>query len=151
MADSTKIYLSKLANYPKNKSIPQYATSLSAGMDVMAAIDVPTILQSGDMTLIPTGISTALPEGHELQIRARSGLAAKHGLTVLNAPGTIDADYRGEIKVVLINLGKEAFTIEPAMRIAQIVIAKYTRVEWELVDSLDETERGSGSFGSTGV
>ncbi len=151
MADSTKINLSKLANYPKNMNIPQYATNLSAGMDVMAAIDAPITLQPGDMELIPTGISTALPEGHELQIRARSGLAAKNGITVLNAPGTIDADYRGEIKVILINFGKESFTIEPAMRIAQIVIAKYTRVEWELVDELDETERGAGSFGSTGV
>lgn len=151
MADSAQIKLSKLANYPKNSDIPQYATSLSAGMDIMAAIDTPVILKTGDTALIPTGISVALPEGYELQIRARSGLAAKNGITVLNSPGTIDADYRGEIKVILINHGKENFVIEPTMRIAQMVIAKYTRVEWDVVDTLDETERGSGSFGSTGV
>ena len=131
--------------------IPRYATEHSAGMDLEAAVDAPITLKPNKRTLIPTGIAIALPEGYEAQIRPRSGLSAKNGVTVLNSPGTIDADYRGEIKVILINLGAEPFTIERGMRIAQMVIAPYTRILCNIVDKLDETERGSGGFGSTGV
>ena len=114
-------------------------------------MDTPVTLKPNERTLAPTGIAIALPEGYEAQIRPRSGLAAKNGVTVLNSPGTIDADYRGEIKVILINLGTEPFTIERGMRIAQMVVAPYTRALCRVVDKLDETERGSGGFGSTGI
>ena len=132
-------------------NMPKYATELSAGMDLEAAIDAPITLQPGERQLIATGLSIALPEGYEAQIRPRSGLAFKNGVTVLNSPGTIDADYRGEVKVILANLGTEAFTVERGMRVAQMVVAAYSRVEWNVVDSLDETARGAGGFGSTGV
>lgn len=136
-----------------NKSkheMPSYATPLSAGVDLRANIDEPIELQPLERKLIPTGIFMALPEGYEAQIRPRSGLAAKHGITVLNTPGTIDADYRGEIKVILINLSSSPFMIEDGERICQMVIAQHAHVEWEVVESLDETERGSGGFGHTG-
>ena len=120
-------------------------------MDLKAAIDVETILGPGQRLLVPTGIAIALPTGYEAQIRPRSGLAAKHGITVLNSPATIDSDYRGEIKVILINLGQESFTIEPGMRIAQMVVAEHARVEWKLFDTLSETLRGHAGFGSTGT
>ena len=137
-----------------NKSgydVPFYATELSAGMDLKAAIEEPIELDSLCRAMIPTGLYIALPEGYEAQIRPRSGLAAKHGVTVCNSPGTVDADYRGEIKVILVNLSKEKFVINPGERIAQMVIAKYEKIEWDEVEVLDETERGAGGFGSTGV
>lgn len=131
--------------------LPEYATEKSAGMDLKANIVEPLTLGPLERAMIPTGLSVALPDGTEAQIRPRSGLAAKHGISVLNAPGTIDADYRGEIKVILVNLSNDPFTINPGERIAQMVIARYERVEWEAVESLDETERGAGGFGSTGI
>lgn len=136
-----------------NKSthpLPQYETLGSAGMDLRANITEPITLASMERTLIPTGLYMELPQGTEAQIRPRSGLAIKKGLTCLNSPGTIDSDYRGEIKVILANLSKEPQTIEPGERIAQMVIAQYTQIVWESVDNLSESKRGSGGFGSTG-
>ncbi len=134
-------------------SLPEFATDLSAGMDLLAAVaeDAPKTLAPGEYALVPTGLSLALPEGYEAQVRPRSGLAFKHGVTVLNSPGTIDADYRGEVGVLLINHGKEPFVITRGMRIAQMVIARYARVSWQLSQSLEETVRGAGGFGSTGT
>lgn len=129
---------------------PFYATERSAGMDIKANIEEPITLQPLQRAMVPTGLYIALPEGTEAQIRPRSGLAAKHGITVLNTPGTIDADYRGEIKVILVNLSNEDFVINPGERIAQMVVARYEQVEWDAVDVLDDTERGTGGFGSTG-
>ena len=131
--------------------MPTYATSQSAGMDLRANLEEPVVLHPMERRLIPTGLHIALPEGYEAQVRPRSGLALKHGLTVLNAPGTIDADYRGEIGVVLINLSQEDFTINDRERIAQLVVARYEQVEFSLVETLDETERGEGGYGHTGV
>lgn len=131
-------------------ALPFYATAQSAGMDLLAAIDAPKTLAPGERALIPLGFCMALPQGLEAQIRSRSGLALKQGVCVLNAPGTIDADYRGEVGVVLINLGQEPFTVTRGMRIAQMVIAKHETVTWSEVDALPETERGQGGFGSTG-
>ncbi|WP_035577589.1 dUTP diphosphatase [Hyphomonas jannaschiana] len=132
--------------------LPAYETAGSAGMDVRAAVPEgePMVLAPGARAMVPTGLSVAIPQGYEIQVRPRSGLAAKHGLTCLNTPGTIDSDYRGEIKVILVNLGQEAFTIQRGERIAQLVLAPVTRLAWQAVDSLDETERGAGGFGSTG-
>ena len=132
--------------------LPAYETDGSVGMDVRAAVpeDEPMVLAPGQRTMVPTGLSVAIPQGYEIQIRPRSGLAAKHGLTCLNTPGTIDSDYRGEIKVILINLGQEAFTIQRGERIAQLVLAPVTRLAWQAVEALDETARGAGGFGSTG-
>jgi len=132
--------------------LPAYETVGSAGMDVRAAVsqEEPILLQAGERAMIPTGLSVAIPQGYEIQVRPRSGLAAKHGLTCLNTPGTIDSDYRGEIKVILVNLGQEAFTIQRGERIAQLVLAPVTQLAWEEVDALDETDRGAGGFGSTG-
>ncbi len=132
-------------------NLPTYATDLSAGMDLEAAIDTDIILNPNERVLVATGLSIALTAGFEAQIRPRSGLAYKHGVTVLNSPGTIDADYRGEIKVILTNLGTEPFTITRGERIAQMVIAKHEQVSWNIVADLDETERGEGGFGSTGT
>lgn len=129
--------------------LPAYATALAAGMDLAAAVDQDVTLKPGERQLIPTGLAIALPEGFEAQVRPRSGLALKNGLTVLNSPGTIDADYRGEIKVILANMGQEPFTVTRGMRIAQMVVAAHARVAWELAESLDETARGAGGFGST--
>lgn len=131
--------------------MPTYATPQSAGMDLRANLEEPVVLHPMERRLIPTGLHIALPEGYEAQVRPRSGLALKHGLTVLNAPGTIDADYRGEIGVVLINLSQEDFTINDGERIAQLVVARYEQVEFSLVETLDETERGEGGYGHTGV
>ena len=131
--------------------MPTYATSQSAGMDLRANLEEPVVLHPMERRLIPTGLHIALPEGYEAQVRPRSGLALKHGLTVLNAPGTIYADYRGEIGVVLINLSQEDFTINDGERIAQLVVARYEQVEFSLVETLDETERGEGGYGHTGV
>ena len=130
--------------------VPAYATPLSAGMDLRACLEAPVTLGPLERTLVPTGLFIALPAGYEAQVRPRSGLAAKHGITVLNTPGTIDADYRGEIKVILVNLSNTPFEIVPGERIAQMVVARHERVEWEETDCLDETERGAGGFGSTG-
>ena len=130
--------------------LPEYATSLSAGMDLRAHIEAPITLKTLERKIIPTGLSIALPEGYEAQVRPRSGLAAKHGISVLNSPGTIDADYRGDIGVIMVNLSQEDFIIAPQDRIAQLVIAQFTKVEWQIVEALPESERGSGGFGSTG-
>ena len=130
--------------------LPSFATVNSAGVDLRANSVNPITLGPLERTIIGTGLKMALPEGFEAQVRPRSGLAAKHGLSVLNAPGTIDADYRGEIGVILVNLSNEPFTIQPGERIAQLVIAKYEQVRWNLQDTLDTTERGAGGFGSTG-
>lgn len=132
-------------------SLPQYATSLSAGLDLRANLDTPIALKPLERVLVPTGLFIALPAGYEAQVRPRSGLALKKGVTVLNSPGTIDADYRGEIRVILINLSSEEFIIEDGERIAQMVIARHEQAEWEEVEVLDETERGAGGFGHTGV
>jgi dUTP pyrophosphatase len=130
--------------------LPQYETSQSAGMDLRANLDEPIVLEVGQRALVPTGLFMALPAGLEAQVRPRSGLAAKFGVTVLNSPGTIDADYRGEIKVILINHGDSSFTINDGERIAQLVIATFTQAFWTPVENLDSTERGAGGFGSTG-
>ncbi len=132
-------------------SLPQYATSSSAGMDLRANLDNPIVLKPLQRCLVPTGLYIALPEGFEAQIRPRSGLALKKGITLLNAPGTIDADYRGEIGVIVINLSAEDFIIEDGERIAQMVIARYEQAEWQEVEVLEDTERGAGGFGHTGV
>jgi dUTP pyrophosphatase len=131
--------------------LPAYATPGSAGLDLRAHLEEPRTLQPGDRTLIPTGLSLALPDGYEAQVRPRSGLALKHGITVLNSPGTVDADYRGDVGVILINHGHEPFEIAPGDRIAQLVVAAYAQVEWALVETLPETTRGSGGFGHTGT
>ena len=141
----------KVLDHAVGMQLPSYATTGSAGMDLTAALEEAFILEPGERTLISTGLSIALPLGYEAQIRPRSGLALKNGITVLNTPGTVDADYRGEIKVILANLGTEEFTIERGMRIAQMVIAQHAQVSWEVVESLEETERGAGGFGSTGT
>jgi dUTP diphosphatase len=131
--------------------LPTYATALSAGMDLRANIEEDIILLPLQRQLVPTGLHIALPEGYEAQIRPRSGLALKHGITVLNTPGTVDADYRGEIMVLLVNFSNEPFTVKDGERIAQMVIAKHEKVDFELVDTLDETERGAGGYGHTGL
>ena len=145
----TKVSIIKL-DHAKDLPLPQYATAQSAGMDLAAAIDKDVVIKAGEVQIIPTGIALGLPGGTEAQIRPRSGLAAKNSITVLNTPGTIDADYRGEVKVILINHGQSDFTITRGMRIAQMVIAKYEHVILEEGNSLDETTRGTGGFGSTG-
>lgn len=136
-----------------NKSaniLPEYETILSAGMDLRASIEETIILQPMQRVLVPTGLFIELPAGLEAQVRPRSGLALKHGITVLNSPGTIDADYRGEIKILLVNLSDKAFEIKNAERIAQMIVAKHERVEWELAEDLTQTQRGEGGFGHTG-
>lgn len=136
-----------------NKShhpLPAYATTQSAGMDIRANLSEPVELKPLERKLIPTGLYIALPDGYEAQMRPRSGLAIKHGITLLNTPGTIDADYRGEIGVILVNLSNETFVINDGERICQMVIASYQQVEWEAVEVLDDTERGAGGFGHTG-
>ena len=131
--------------------LPDYATAFAAGLDLLAAIPADIVLAPLERAIVPTGLSIALPPGFEAQVRPRSGLAAKNGVTVANAPGTIDADYRGEVGVILINLGKEPFTISRGMRIAQMVIARHSRAVWQEVGKLGDTARGAGGFGSTGV
>jgi dUTP pyrophosphatase len=141
-----KIKIVNLSKHP----LPKYATLLSAGMDLRANIDEPIILKPLERKLIPTGLFIELPEGNEAQIRPRSGLAIKHGVTVLNSPGTIDADYRGEICIILINLSNEDFVINDGERICQMVIASHEHAEWVEVETLNETDRGNGGFGHTG-
>jgi dUTP pyrophosphatase len=140
----------EVINESKN-DLPQYETVNSAGMDVRAHLDDKLVLEPGEKALIKTGLKLAIPAGYECQVRPRSGLAYKHGVTVLNSPGTIDADYRGDVGVILINHGTSNFVVEPGERIGQLVFAKYERVEFEAVEELSETERGEGGFGSTGV
>ena len=132
-------------------ALPRYETAQSAGLDLAAAVAAAVVLAPGGRAAIPTGLAIALPPGYEAQIRPRSGLAARNGITVLNAPGTVDADYRGEIKVVLANLGDEPFAVERGMRIAQMVVAPATRIAWDEVDALPDSARGGGGFGSTGT
>jgi len=131
--------------------LPAYATAGAAGMDLMAAVAAPVTLAPGARALVPTGIAIALPPGYEAQVRPRSGLAAKHGITVLNSPGTVDADYRGEVAVILVNLGASVFEITPGMRIAQMVVAPVTAIVWDERSALPGTARGAGGFGSTGM
>lgn len=140
----------KIINSSPNP-LPAYATEGSAGMDVRAALDAPVVIPPLGRALIPTGLRVELPAGYELQVRPRSGLALKHGITLANTPGTVDADYRGEIGVILINLSREDFTVSPGDRIAQMVVTTYTRVEWEAVTELGATERGEGGFGHSGI
>ena len=148
--NTVEIAVTRLPHNP-DLPLPAYETEQSAGMDLAAAIDAPTILAPGARDMIPTGLAIALPPGYEAQIRPRSGLAAKNGVTVLNTPGTVDADYRGEVRVILINLGNEDFVIERGMRIAQMVIAPVTQGLFTEVDVLSDTARGAGGFGSTGT
>lgn len=147
-----KIKITRLA-HNADLPLPAYESQLAAGMDLRAAVgeDAPIILRPMERAMIPTGLAFALPPGFEGQVRPRSGLAAKAGITCLNSPGTVDADYRGEVKVILINLGEEDFTVRRGDRIAQLVIAPVTQAAWDEVDSLDETARGAGGFGSTGA
>lgn len=134
-----------------SQDLPAYATPLSAGVDLRAALEAPVVLPPLGRALVPTGLYMQIPQGYEGQVRPRSGLSAKKGVTVLNTPGTIDADYRGEIKVILVNLSDTPFTVEPGERIAQMVFARCEQAQFELVEALDETQRGAGGFGSTGV
>ena len=147
----TKIAVVRLP-HARDLPLPAYATPGAAGLDLRAALpeDAPVALQPGERRLIPTGLSIALPEGYEAQVRPRSGLAVKHGVTCLNTPGTIDSDYRGEVHALLINHGPEPFEVRRGERIAQLVIARYERADWREVESLSATERGAGGFGSTG-
>lgn len=145
-----KIEIKKLDNFG-DLELPHFATALAAGADLRAALDAPIDIAPGERKLIPTGFAMALPAGYEAQVRPRSGLAYKHGITVLNTPGTIDADYRGEVKVLLINHGQETFTIQRGERIAQMVIGKLLDVDFEVVTELSDTDRGAGGYGSTGV
>ena len=141
-----KVRIINKSPYP----LPEYATEQSAGLDLKADIAEPVTLRPLERAMVPTSLYISLPKGYEAQVRPRSGLAAKHGITVLNSPGTIDADYRGEIRVILVNLSSEPFDIVPGERIAQMVVARHEQVEWEPVDTLDDTQRGAGGFGSTG-
>jgi len=146
VTNNMKIKIVNKSQHP----LPDYATALAAGMDLRASLTEPIVLSPLERSLIPTGIYIQLPEGYEAQIRPRSGLAIKHGISIVNAPGTIDADYRGEIRVILVNLSNEDFTINDGERICQMVISKHERADWSEVDILDETERGEGGFGHTG-
>ena len=139
----------KVINRSEN-SLPEYGTAHAAGLDLRANLDTPMVLEPLKRALVPTGLFLELPVGYEAQVRPRSGLAIKHGITVLNSPGTIDADYRGEVMVILVNLSDEAFTVNHGERIAQLVMAKHEQIEWETVSELEETARGAGGFGHTG-
>ena len=150
MTNTVKINVVQLP-HGADLPLPRYATDGAAAMDAMAAIDQDVILQPGDWYVFPTGLSFAIPEGYELQIRARSGMAAKHAISVVNGPATIDSDFRGELTVILINHGKEPFTVTRGMRIAQMVIAPSYRIQWNSVSQLSETARGTGGLGSTGT
>jgi len=130
--------------------LPSYQTEHAAAMDVHACLDEPMTLQPLERAMIPTGLAFEIPEGYEMQVRARSGLSIKHGLTMVNGVGTIDADYRGELNILVINLGQEAFVIEPDMRVAQLLVTRYDKVTWQLAETLSDTDRGAGGFGSTG-
>ena len=145
-----KVPIQRLS-HAQDLPLPAYATPGAAGLDLFAAVDQELVLEPGRRAAIPTGIAIALPDGFEAQVRPRSGLALRHGITVLNAPGTIDSDYRGEVAAILINLGPESFAVARGMKIAQLVIAAHARVEWSETANLDNTPRGAGGFGSTGL
>lgn len=145
-----KIAITRLSASTNDVPLPAYATEGSAGMDVRAAVDTPMTVAPGQTVLVPTGFAMAVPPGFEAQVRPRSGLAIKHGIGVLNAPGTIDSDYRGEVRIILTNFGKEPFVIQRGERIAQMVIAPFVRATWEEKDALEDTQRGAGGFGHTG-
>ena len=145
------VAVTRVGPHGEGLPLPAYATEGAAGLDLLAAVTEPVTLAPRERVLIPTGLAVALPPGHELQIRPRSGLALKHGITLPNTPGTIDEDYRGEIKVILLNAGHETFTVERGMRIAQAVLAPVLRIEWREVDTLEVTDRGQNGFGSTGA
>ena len=147
---TVKVSVQRL-DHGKDLPLPEIQTDFSAGVDLPAAVDAPVVLAPGERTIVPTGLAIALPAGFEAQIRPRSGLAIKNGVTVLNSPGTIDADYRGEIGAIVINHGDQAFTIERGMRIAQMVVAPVVGITWDETETLPETARGAGGFGSTGV
>lgn len=147
MSNQVEIRIINYSPFP----LPEYATPLSAGLDLRANIETPIHLEPLQRIAVPTGLFIALPEGYEAQMRPRSGLALKHGLTLLNSPGTIDADYRGEIKAIVANLSDTSYTIEPGERICQMVVAKHAHVVWHAVEELEETERGTGGFGHTGI
>lgn len=140
----------QILSHGEKLALPEYATEGSAGMDLRAAITEPVILAPGERKLVPTGLAMEIPVGYEAQIRPRSGLAIKHGITMANSPGTIDSDYRGEVRVIMINLGQEAFTIQPGDRIAQIIFSPVTRAQWEVQTELGTTKRAEGGFGHTG-
>ena len=146
-----KLKVTRLDDKFSDLPLPKYATGGSAGMDVYAALEEDMYIEPGQVVMVPTSLAIALEPGYECQVRSRSGLAAKNGIFALNAPGTVDSDYRGEIKIILANFSKETFTVSRADRIAQLVIARYEHINWDEVDSLEETERGAGGFGSTGV
>jgi len=140
----------KVKKLRENAVIPEYQTDQAAAMDIHACLDAPMVVEPLERFMVPTGLAFELPEGYEMQVRARSGLSIKHGITMVNGVGTIDADYRGELNALMINLSKESFTIEPGMRVAQILVTKFEKVAWQLTESLSETSRGTGGFGSTG-
>ena len=140
----------KIKKLHPNAILPSYQTEQAAAMDVHAFLDAPIVLQPLERAMIPTGLAFEIPDGYEMQVRARSGLSIKHGITMVNGVGTIDADYRGELNILVINLGQEPFEIEPDMRIAQLLVTKYEKVAWQLTEDLSETARGAGGFGSTG-
>jgi len=146
-----QVKIIRLSNEFNDLPLPNYQTEGSAGMDICAALTEPVTIPVGGISLIPTSIAISLPSGYECQVRSRSGLAAKNGIFALNSPGTIDSDYRGEIKIILANFGKENFIVNRGNRIAQLIIAKYERITWQIVNKLDDTERGQGGFGSSGV
>jgi dUTP pyrophosphatase len=146
-----KIKITRLNNKYSDIPLPAYATEGSAGMDIFAAMDEPIIIEPGQVVMVPTSLAFALEPGYECQVRSRSGLAAKYGIFALNSPGTIDSDYRGEVKVILANFSKIPFTVNSGDRIAQLIIARYEKIEWHQVNSLNETDRGAGGFGSTGI
>lgn len=150
MASEVLVRITRVDPTREDVPLPSYATEHAAGMDVCAAVEDELIIHPGETLLVPTGFAIALPHGFEAQVRPRSGLALKHQIGVLNAPGTIDADYRGEVKVILTNFGRQEFIVRRGDRIAQMVIARYSRVSWDEVDALDATERGAGGFGHTG-
>lgn len=151
MLEHIKVKISRVKSGTEDLNIPQYATEGSAGLDLCAAVDEEIQIQPHETLLIPTGFAIELPLGYEAQIRPRSGLALKHQVGILNSPGTIDSDYRGEVKIILSNFGKEPFTIRRGDRIAQMVVGRYTRVEWEEVTKVNDTARGAGGFGHTGT
>lgn len=150
LSSEVTVQITRVGPSASDLPLPSYATDGSAGMDICAAVEADVVLEPGQTTLIPSGFAIALPQGYEAQIRPRSGLAVKHQVGILNAPGTIDSDYRGEVKVILTNFGTKNFVVRRGDRIAQMVIARYARASWEERDELDQTERGSGGFGHTG-
>jgi dUTP diphosphatase len=150
LSETIAVHITRVGDTTHDIPLPAYATEGSAGMDLRAAVTGEVILRPGDTLLVPTGFAIALPAGFEAQVRPRSGLAAKHGIGILNSPGTIDSDYRGEVKVILTNFGKADFSLRRGERIAQLVIARYSRVAWDEKSTLDDTSRGAGGFGHTG-